>query len=116
MILTLIILSITFEAWMDGFRSKSKPWHLQKIGLLLPLLLIPYWYDTGIVWLIAGYTLIRIGLFDMLNNAFAGRKINHRGDNWWDRLVDKLNPPLGAELFGRAVFLFAGIMIVLQNL
>ena len=116
MIAILIIISVIFEAWMDGFHSRGKEWHLQKIGVILPLLFISFFYDSGIGWLITSFIFVRIGLFDILNNAFAKRKINYRGDNWWDKFVDKFNPPLIAELFGRAVFLFSGIMMTIQQL
>jgi len=99
---------------MDGFHSRGKEWHLQKVGVILPLLLVPMFYDGDLGWLITGYVLIRIGLFDLLNNVFAGRDLNHRGYNWWDNLVGLFDSPLAAELFGRAVFLFTGILMIIQ--
>ena len=101
---------------MDGFHARSKSWHLQKIGFILPLLLVPVFFDTGIGWLLVGYLLTRVGLFDILNNAFRGSPLDYRGHDWWGRFVNKFDPPLVAELFGRVIFLMAGVFMLIQQL
>ena len=114
MILLLYISSLIFEAWSDAFRSKGKKWHWQKAGIFAPLLVVPMFYSDWLLVLV--YVLLRVAVFDILFNAFAGNYLDYKGDDWWGRILKKFNPPLAAELFGRAVILFGAIMIAIQQL
>jgi len=118
MILIPYILSIIFDAWADGWRSRSKEWHIQQALMVLALICSAMFYDHGLsLWILVYifvYGLLRFALFDDLTNIFARRKFGYTGKTWWDRQVAKA--PIFLRIFFRAIALFTGIMITIQIL
>ena len=117
MILTLYILSILFGASSDAFNDKGKKslGHVLEALELFSLLLVPLWYTDGFGWLIASYMLLRIGLFDIVYNIVRGNTLCFHGtSSLWDRFLNMFNPPCWAEMVGRIILTFAGIMMIIQ--
>lgn len=110
-ILILAILSVCAGAIADGLNERNKDaGHLIE-PLEKPLLLI-----TGILggWVvIASYICLRVALFDPIKNIAAGQKLLYIGTvGWWDKFLAK-QQTVGI-IFGRVIFLAAGIFITLH--
>jgi hypothetical protein len=112
-----IVLAALADGWMDNDMKTIA--HLAEALSVLVLLIIPFIhkYRGGWGWYIAAYLCLRIGLFDPMYNLAAGNELFFHGTtSLWDMFTGALNPPVVAELFGRAVFLFAGVMIAIQQI
>jgi hypothetical protein len=119
MILILIILSILLAATGDGFNDSDRKTvgHVLRALSVLSLLLVPLYYTGGFGWLIAAYILLRVGLFDITYNIVRKLPICFIGTtSLWDKFVMLFNPPCWAMLFGRIMCIFAGTIIIIQNL
>ena len=117
MILYLYILSILLASIGDGLFDKGKKlighaMEALSVGLIL---ISPYFVDAFTLYHIGGYLLVRVALYDPCYNLTRGLNICFIGTtSWWDKFVMLFNPPCWAMLFGRGIFLFTGIMILIQ--
>ena len=120
-ILILYTVSIVLAAVADGLMDaggKITAHSLEAVSVLA-LLVVPFVHKHrgGWGWYIAAYLCLRIGLFDPMYNLAAGNELFFHGTtSLWDMLTGAFNPPVVAELFGRAVFAFAGVMIAIQQI
>ena len=120
-ILILYIASIILAAVADGCIDEGFKitGHSAETISIFVLLIVPFIqkYKGGWGWYIAAYLFLRIGMFDLFYNLVAGNAITYHGEtSFWDIFCRLFNPPVIAELFGRAIFLFTGIMIPIQNI
>ena len=120
-ILILYIVSIILAAVADGCMDSGVKMvgHSAETISVLALLLVPFIqkYRGGWGWYIAAYLCLRVGMFDIVYNLAAGQEVFYHGStSIWDISISFFKPPIGAEIFGRAVFLFAGIMIPIQQI
>lgn len=120
-ILIIYIASIVLAAFADGCMDTGVKLvsHFAESASIALLLIIPFIhrYRGGWGWYIAAYLFLRFGMFDLVYNITSGNAITyHGGTSFFDNIFNAFNPPVIAELFGRAIFLFAGIMIPLQNI
>ena len=61
------------------------------------------------------YVFLRVAGFDYIYNLVAGESWDYIGtSNWWDQLLTKQMP--SGLLFGRIIFLIAGISIPIKEL
>jgi hypothetical protein len=119
MILILYILNILLGASGDALNDSNRKTvgHVLRALSVLSLLLVPLYYTEGFEWLIASYILLRVGLFDVTYNITRKLPICLIGTtSLWDKFVMLFNPPCWAMLFGRIMCIFAGTMIIIQNL
>jgi hypothetical protein len=120
-ILIIYTVSILLAAVADGCMDtgvKMAGHSLESLSILA-LLIVPFIqkYRGGWGWYIAAYLCLRVGMFDLAYNIAAGLPLTFHGTtSLWDGFVQAFNPPMWAELFGRAVFLFAGVMIAIQQI
>jgi hypothetical protein len=119
-ILILYTVSILLAAVADGCMDSGVKiaGHSLEAVSVLALLIIPFVhkYQGGWAWYIVAYICLRVGAFDLVYNITAGLPLTYHGTtSLWDMFLSLFNPPAIAELFGRAVFLFAGIMIAIQQ-
>ena len=120
-IMILYIISIILAAIADACMDSGGKLigHSAETISIFVLLIVPFIqkYKGGWGWYIAAYLFLRIGMFDIIYNLVAGNAITyHDITSFWGMILGLFNPPVIAELFGRAVFLFAGIIIPLQNI
>jgi hypothetical protein len=120
-ILILYLISIILAAIGDGFMDAGYKMiaHLSEALSILALLSVPFIqpYRGGWGWYIVAYLCLRIAIFDPLYNFAAGQELFYHGTtSLWDMFTGALNPPVAAEIFGRLVFLFAGIIIPIQQI
>jgi len=120
-IMILYIVSIILAAVADGYVDEGYKiiGHSAESLSVLMLLIVPFIqkYRGGWVWYIVAYLCLRIGGFDLIYNMIRGLPITFHGStSLWDIVFMEFNPPVIAELFGRAILLFAGIMIPIQNI
>jgi hypothetical protein len=122
MIIILLILTILIDATGDALTLSSKPWaHVtQAITVLLWLFIIwrndkkKYnWQLRDLLYLIAGYTLIRHGLFDYTWNLVAGQNIFFVGNT---SLYDKLISKTFISIWPARLFSFISGIIMLYKL
>jgi len=120
-ILIIYFVAIVLAAVADGCMDSGVKivGHSAETISILALLLIPFIqkYRGGWGWYIAAYLFLRIGMFDIVYNLTAGNPITyHDITSFWGMIIGWFNPPVIAELFGRAIFLFAGTMIPIQQI
>jgi len=118
-ILILYIVSIVLWSLADGFRDDGhkKTGHLLRALSFGVLLVVPYFYVSGIGWCLASYICLHVSLFDIIYNIKRKLPVTYHGTtNYWDIIMNLFNPPAWAELFGRVVILFTGVMMAIQNL
>jgi len=120
-ILILYIVSIILAAVADGCMDSGIKiaGHSAEAVSILALLIVPFVqkYRGGWGWYIAAYLFLRIGMFDIVYNLAAGQEVFYHGStSIWDISISFFKPPIGAEIFGRAIFLFAGIIIPIQQI
>lgn len=120
-ILILYIVSIILAAVADGCIDEGFKivGHSAETISIAVLLIIPFVhkYIKGWGWYIVAYLCLRVGAFDLVYNAVRVLPITYHGStSLWDIVLMGFNPPVIAELFGRAVFLFVGIMIPIQKI
>ena len=120
-ILILYIVSISLAAIADACMDSGGKLigHSAETISIFVLLIVPFIqkYKGGWGWYIVAYLCLRIGGFDLIYNAVRVLPITYHGStSLWDIVFMGFNPPVIAELFGRAVFLFAGIMIPIQKI
>jgi len=120
-ILILYIVSIGLWAIADAERDNGNKHigHFLKAFMVLFILVVPYYYSGQIEWQLISYLLIHVSLFDVIYNLSRRPVLPityHGTTGWWDNFMNLLNPPTWAELFGRVVILFTGVMMAIQNL
>ena len=120
-IMILYIISIILAAIADACMDSGGKLigHSAETISIFVLLIVPFIqkYKGGWGWYIAAYLFLRIGMFDIIYNLVAGNAITyHDITSFWGMILGLFNPPVIAELFGRAILLFAGIMIPIQNI
>ena len=120
-ILILYIVSITLAAMADACMDNGGKLigHSAETVSIFILLIVPFVqkYKGGWGWYIAAYLFLRIGMFDIVYNITRGLPITyHDITSFWGMILGLFNPPVIAELFGRAIFLFAGIIIPIQQI
>jgi len=112
-----ILLAAIGDACMDS--GGKLIGHSAETVSIFILLIVPFIqkYKGGWGWYIAAYLFLRIGMFDIVYNITRGLPTTyHDITSFWGMILGLFNPPVIAELFGRAIFLFAGIMIPIQNI
>jgi len=120
-VLLIYLIAIVLAALSDGWMINDMKviGHSAEAISILALLVLPFIheYKGGWGWYLASYVFLRVGMFDMVHNLAAGLPILYHGTtSLWDFVAMKFNPPLWAEMFGRVLFLFTGIMIPIQNI
>jgi hypothetical protein len=114
--------SIILEAAGDGLNdSGHKEWghtlNAVSVGTLLVSPFIINYDKSRWYYYIASYTCLRISLFDPVYNMSRQLPINYIGDSSsWDKVMQKMNPPTGAAIFGRSVFFTVGVFIPINEL
>jgi len=114
--------SITLNAIGDGLKdSGNKEWgHFCNAASTGVLVMSPFVIDMKKEqwgWYAAGYILMRMAIYDIVYNLTRGLAWNYHGTtSSWDNLWGAINPPGGAELFGRCIILNLAITIPLQNI
>jgi len=112
-----ILLAAIADACMDS--GGKLIGHSAETVSIFILLIVPFVqkYKGGWGWYIAAYLFLRIGMFDIVYNITRGLPITyHDITSFWGMILGLFNPPVIAELFGRAIFLFAGIIIPIQQI
>lgn len=113
MIVILYIASILSDAIGDALRDTKKVFsHVFQALAVGALLCVPFfefeWY------MLIGYVLLRIGLFDYTYNLTRGLPFDYiGGTSLWDKFLKKLNPP--TTILFRVVFLLVGIFLILHG-
>lgn len=120
-VLVVYLVSIVLAALADGCMDGGMKMvgHSTEALSVLALLILPFIhrYRDGWGWYLLAYICLRIGMFDLIYNVTRGLPLTYHGvTSLWDALLGWFNPPMWAELFGRAIFLFTGVMIPLQNI
>jgi len=121
-IIILFLIAVIFDAAGDALNDS----HRKGIGHALQaifvglLLMSPFFIDVALNswgWYLASYICLRIALFDPIYNITRGLKWNFIGTtSLWDKTRMAFNPPASGEIFGRAIFLAAGIFMIINEL
>jgi len=115
-IVSIILASVADGCIDEGFKIVG---HSAETVSIAALLVIPFVhkYIKGWGWYIVAYLCLRVGSYDLIYNAVRVLPVTYHGStSLWDIVLMGFNPPVIAELFGRAVFLFAGVMIPIQKI
>jgi len=119
-IIILFLVVIIFDAVGDALNdSKHKGiGHLLQATVIGLLLMSPFFIVTTLwAWYLSSYICLRIALFDPIYNITRGLKWNYIGTtSLWDKLRRLFMAPAGMELFGRLIFLIAGISMIINQL
>ena len=121
-VIGIIASSVILEAIGDskydaGQKEIGKLYQAASVGILLasPFLLDIDRKKWG--WYFASYISFRVALFDPIYNLTRGLPIGHIGTtSFWDAGMEKFNPPLGAQMWGRSMFLIVSISIPINEL
>jgi len=117
-----ITLDMAGDACMDeGYKQIGHVLEAASVGSLLGGM---FWLDPERKqwpWYLLSYISARIAYADPMYNGVRGLPWNYHGttDPWdtvWDYMYDAFNPPPGAELFGRSIFLTISITVTLQQI
>ena len=114
--------SIVLDAVGDGLMdSGNKEWgHVCNAASTGILVMSPFIVDMkkeNWGWHIAGYTLMRMAIYDIIYNLTRGLAWNYHGTtSGWDNVWNAFAPPDWAEGFCRFMFLSVAIIIPLQNI
>ena len=100
-----VILEAIGDAQYDAGRKEiGKLYQAASVGILLasPFLLDIDRKKWG--WYFASYLSFRVALFDPIYNLTRGLPVGHIGTtSFWDAGMEKFNPPLGAQMWGRSM-------------
>ena len=113
--------SVILEAAGDGLSDNGqKVWgHALQAASTGLLLATPFLLDIDRSkwgWYFAAYISMRIAIFDPCYNLTRGLPIDYVGStSIWDKTVKGFDPPPGANLWGRSVFLIAAISIPINE-
>ena len=112
-----IILEAIGDAKYDsGLKYQGKLYQAASVGLLVasPFILNIDRKKWG--WYFASYLSFRIAIFDPVYNTSRDLPIEYRGStSAWERGLQKFNPPKGAQLWGRSMFLMLAISIPINE-
>jgi len=114
--------SITLDAVGDALMdSGNKGWghicNATSTGILVSTPFVIDFNKKQWPWYAAAYIFMRAAIFDIVYNLTRGLAWNYHGDtSGWDNVWGAINPPAGAELFGRCIILSLAITIPLQNI
>lgn len=114
--------SILLDAAADATRDNGNKMlsHTLEAGSVATMIggmiwIEPSWEDIG--WYAASYLSLRFAIFDPVYNSLSGLPLNYHGTtSIYDKFWNKMNPPLGAEMFGRVIIFSVGFSIPLQQL
>jgi len=113
---SVILEAIGDSKYDDGNKEIGKLYQAASVGILVasPFLLNIDKKKWG--WYFASYISMRIALFDPIYNLTRGLPVNYIGStSIWDAGMKKFNPPLGAQLWGRSMFLIVAISIPINQ-
>jgi len=113
-----ITLDMAGDACMDeGHKQIGHILEAASVGSLLGGM---FWLDPERKqwpWYLLSYVSARIAYADPIYNGVRGLPWNYHGTtDYWDGVWNELNPPAGAELFGRSIFFTLSITITLQQI
>jgi len=112
-----VILEAIGDAKYDqGNKEIGKLYQAASVGILLasPFILDIDRKKWG--WYFVSYLSFRIAVFDPVYNLTRGLPIDYIGtSSYWDYGMDKFNPPLGAQMWGRSMFLIVSISIPINK-
>ena len=112
-----VILEAIGDAKYDaGQKEIGKLYQAASVGILVasPFLLDIDHKKWG--WYLMSYLSFRIAVFDPVYNLTRGLPIDHIGTtSLWDAGMEKFNPPLGAQMWGRSMFLIVSISIPINK-
>ena len=111
-----MVTSVVLEAkgdaeYDEGNKKVGKAYQIASLATFASL--IPL-HEKGDRVLLQGvsYICIRMGLFDPVYNRTRGLPIDHIGTtSYWDDGVRMFSPPKGMQVWGRTIFLTAGLTI-----
>lgn len=121
-IILLFVSVILLDAIGDSMNDSNRKGigHLLQAIVIGLLLLSPFFIDINlevIGWYLAAYICLRISLFDITYNLTRKLPWNYVGNtSLWDRGRKLFSAPGGTEIFGRLIFLIAGIGIIINQL
>ena len=120
-IILYLITCITIGATADGLNLVGpKIWghNFEAIEILLLIsgaLIFKLSGWRNWVALVLSYTFLRVAGFDYIHNLVIGESWDYLGtSSWWDKVLSRQVP--GGLLFGRVIFLIAGISITIKEL
>ena len=112
-----IILEAIGDAKYDtGDKYQGKLFQAASVGLLVasPFILNIDRKKWG--WYFASYLSFRIAIFDPVYNTSRDLPIEYIGSvSYWDKGMQWFNPPKGAQLWGRSMFLILAISIPINE-
>ena len=113
--------SIILEAVGDGMNDNGeKVWgHALQAASTGLLLATPFLLDIDKDkwgWYFVSYISMRIAIFDPCYNLTRGLPMDYVGStSIWDKTIQGFDPPPGANLWGRSVFLIVAISIPINE-
>ena len=123
-VITIFVSSITLDAVSDAMIAQNKNTVLAhsldavNIGMLLSTPFILDIDKNNWFAYLTSYVCFRIALFDPIYNVTRGYPI--AGERYpvslWDKALIKVNPPPGAEIFARSMFLGIAITIPIKEI
>lgn len=121
-IILLFLLVILLDAIGDALNDSRRKGigHLLQAIYVGLLLLSPFYINIAIEvigWYLTAYICLRIALFDITYNLTRKLPWNYIGKtSLWDRVRMSFMPPPRMEIFGRLIFLIAGISMIINQL
>ena len=127
MLLTLLTLTIIFNAIADGLKQNKLQtvtkgilyhifWSLEKLTFLFLIFICLNFIPINILILIISYALIRFGIFNTIRNIFAGQNVYYIGNTaFQDIILTKIfkTPFLKGLLFWlRWLFMILGFYFI----
>lgn len=121
-IIILFLVVIIFDAMGDALNDSDRKGigHLLQTIVIGLLLMSPFFVSITIDvagWYLASFICLRIALFDITYNLTRKLPWNYIGStSLWDKIRMSFMPPAGMEIFGRLIFLIAGISMIINEL
>ncbi len=115
-LLACIALGATADALNSvGVKTIGHLFNALEVGLLISGGLLFKLTRRNLLAFFLAYVFLRVAGFDYIYNLVAGESWDYIGtSNWWDQLLTKQMP--SGLLFGRIIFLIAGISIPIKEL